>query len=287
MPGPHDAANLTLPQKPLHPVLFPLSARFSTLHFITNPVDASICGARILGTSGQNVVDIIRYSSASENVTDLELSIASEAVAHVADALTDSAAASAVATEAAAILASESAMGDGDEGGTAAPPSALAHATGGTSADVAMNLIANTGASSGAPGGSGSDAASNAIRDDEGAAVAARLNPLNVLTNTLLWRHMAPTAPDTLPCYPFAETDPFVIRDEEIPGIYFCGGTQGFATRSIESCPNGARVRIICVPDFSKTATAVVVDLDAQDYNAQPVFFRTAVGGVITTRPEV
>jgi DNA polymerase delta subunit 2 len=31
---------------------------------------------------------------------------------------------------------------------------------------------------------------------------------LDALTNTLLWRHMAPTAPDTLTCYPFYEVDP-------------------------------------------------------------------------------
>lgn len=43
--------------------------------------------------------------------------------------------------------------------------------------------------------------------------------PLTLLEDTLAWRHMAPTAPDTLPCYPFCHNDPFIIK--ETPHVYF------------------------------------------------------------------
>jgi DNA polymerase delta subunit 2 len=44
--------------------------------------------------------------------------------------------------------------------------------------------------------------------------------------NTLEWRHMAPTAPDTLACHPYYEVDPFVI--EECPHVYFAGNQPAF-----------------------------------------------------------
>ncbi len=55
---------------------------------------------------------------------------------------------------------------------------------------------------------------------------------LDMLEQTLQWRHMAPTAPDTLTCYPFATKDPMVIS--ECPHIYFAGGQPEFATRLLE-----------------------------------------------------
>jgi DNA polymerase delta subunit 2 len=46
---------------------------------------------------------------------------------------------------------------------------------------------------------------------------------------TLRWRHLAPTAPDTLACYPFADADPFVLQ--ECPHVYAAGGQPEFGTR--------------------------------------------------------
>jgi DNA polymerase delta subunit 2 len=54
------------------------------------------------------------------------------------------------------------------------------------------------------------------------AASRPAVDPVHrLLEDTLRWRHMAPTAPDTLPCYPFCDSDPFVL--EECPHVYFCG----------------------------------------------------------------
>ena len=36
-----------------------------------------------------------------------------------------------------------------------------------------------------------------------------------LLANTCMWRHLAPTAPDTLASYPFSEMDPFVMESED------------------------------------------------------------------------
>jgi hypothetical protein len=46
---------------------------------------------------------------------------------------------------------------------------------------------------------------------------------------TLRWRHLAPTAPDTLTCYPFTTDDPFVLT--ECPHVYVAGNQPEFATR--------------------------------------------------------
>ena len=43
------------------------------------------------------------------------------------------------------------------------------------------------------------------------------------------WRHIAPTAPDTLHCYPFADNDPFVLA--QTPHVFFVGGQPEFKTK--------------------------------------------------------
>jgi DNA polymerase delta subunit 2 len=42
----------------------------------------------------------------------------------------------------------------------------------------------------------------------------------------LFWRHMAPSAPDTLWTYPFNDRDPFII--EKTPHVYFIGNQPQF-----------------------------------------------------------
>jgi DNA polymerase delta subunit 2 len=63
MPGADDpCASVALPQPPLHPVLLPGASRFSSLGRAPNPCEVEVGGLRLLGTSGQNVDDIDRYS---------------------------------------------------------------------------------------------------------------------------------------------------------------------------------------------------------------------------------
>jgi len=89
---------------------------------------------------------------------------------------------------------------------------------------------------------------------------------LSILESTLRWRHMAPTAPDTLWCHPYFGGDPFVIT--ETPDIYIVGNQRGFATKLVTEESEDGRVdgapircRIVLVPDFARTGTMVLVDL--------------------------
>ncbi|KAF3903392.1 hypothetical protein ABW20_dc0109267 [Dactylellina cionopaga] len=52
---------------------------------------------------------------------------------------------------------------------------------------------------------------------------------LEMMEKTLRWRHVAPTAPDTLWCYPFQDVDKFII--ESCPHVYFVGNQPEFGTR--------------------------------------------------------
>ncbi|XP_036846871.1 DNA polymerase delta subunit 2 isoform X3 [Manis javanica] len=158
MPGEFDPTNYTLPQQPLHPCMFPLATAYSTLQLVTNPYQATIDGVRFLGTSGQNVRDIFRYSSMEDHVEILEW--------------------------------------------------------------------------------------------------------------TLRVRHLSPTAPDTLGCYPFYKIDPFILL--ECPHVYFCGNTPSFGSRIFQG-PEGQRVLLVAVPDFSTTQTACLVNL--RSLACQPISF--------------
>ncbi|NWR81956.1 DPOD2 polymerase, partial [Centropus unirufus] len=72
MPGEFDPTNFTLPQQPLHHCMLPLASTYSTLHLVTNPYQADIDGVRFLGTSGQNISDIFKYSSMDDYLEILE-----------------------------------------------------------------------------------------------------------------------------------------------------------------------------------------------------------------------
>jgi len=53
--------------------------------------------------------------------------------------------------------------------------------------------------------------------------------PLEVLEMMLKWRHIAPTAPDTLSCFPLAGTDPFIL--ESCPRVFFAGNQDSYASK--------------------------------------------------------
>ncbi|CAL8463006.1 g2540 [Coccomyxa elongata] len=68
MAGGTDPANHALPQQPLHPCLLPGAVSFPTLHRVTNPHEFEVDGVTFLGTSGQNLDDIDRYSTETERL---------------------------------------------------------------------------------------------------------------------------------------------------------------------------------------------------------------------------
>ncbi|KAI4300689.1 hypothetical protein L6164_034037 [Bauhinia variegata] len=81
---------------------------------------------------------------------------------------------------------------------------------------------------------------------------------LEFMERTLRWRHLAPTAPNTLGCYPYTDRDPFFI--ESCPHVYFVGNQDKFATRVVKGS-EGQLVRLISIPKFSETGVAVTLNL--------------------------
>jgi DNA polymerase delta subunit 2 len=84
---------------------------------------------------------------------------------------------------------------------------------------------------------------------------------LDLAEATLRWRHMAPTAPDTLWCHPFFTIDPFIITST--PDIYAIGCQPRFATRLVKD--GKRRCRVILVPSFAQTGVVVLVGLKSLD----------------------
>lgn len=171
MPGAGDPANYTLPQQPLHRCLLPGAAAYSSLHRSPNPHDFAVDGVAFLGTSGQNVDDVFRYSD---------------------------------------------------------------------------------------------------IQDRAG-----------ILGALMRWRHLAPTAPDTLAAYPYFESDPFIL--DACPHVLFAGGQPAFETALVEggSGPGeegGKRaVRVVAVPNFCTTGCVVLVNLAT--LACHPVYFDAELQG--------
>ncbi|XP_065857332.1 DNA polymerase delta small subunit [Euphorbia lathyris] len=81
---------------------------------------------------------------------------------------------------------------------------------------------------------------------------------LEFMERTLKWRHLAPTAPNTLGCYPFTDKDPFLI--ESCPHVYFVGNQDKYGTRLLNGS-EGQLVRLISIPKFAETGVAVVLNM--------------------------
>ncbi|KAI9495528.1 DNA polymerase alpha/epsilon subunit B-domain-containing protein [Zychaea mexicana] len=83
-------------------------------------------------------------------------------------------------------------------------------------------------------------------------------DPIVMAERCLFWRHIAPSAPDTLWCYPFQDNDPFILDNS--PHVYFIGNQRQFEQSTIEG-PEGQKVRVVLVPAFSETGSIVLVNL--------------------------
>lgn len=91
---------------------------------------------------------------------------------------------------------------------------------------------------------------------------------LDILENTLRLRHLAPTAPDTLGCYPFYLKDPFIL--EECPHVYFSGNAPSYQSRRIVGL-DGQEVLLVAIPEFCSTRTACLVNL--RTLECEPISF--------------
>ncbi|XP_060521771.1 DNA polymerase delta subunit 2 [Cylas formicarius] len=152
MPGQYDPSNHVLPQKPMHHCMFPKASAYLTCNQVSNPYLCEIAGVKILGTSGQPVRDIMRFSEI--------------------------------------------------------------------------------------------------------------IDPLEVMENCLKWNHIAPTAPDTLGCFPYYDKDPFIIVD--CPHVFFSGNQDKFSYRMCKG-NDGQKVCLLALPRFNETLQAALLDLKTLD----------------------
>lgn len=97
---------------------------------------------------------------------------------------------------------------------------------------------------------------------------------LEMMEAMLRWRLTAPTAPDTLWCYPFQDGDAFVMK--ECPHVYFVGNQPKFETSVIEG-PQGQMTRLVAVPGFRETGEVVLMDLET--LGVEVVKFEVFEGG--------
>lgn len=83
---------------------------------------------------------------------------------------------------------------------------------------------------------------------------------LDIMESTLKWQNIAPTAPDTLYCYPFDNYDPFTLKDET-PHVYFVANQPSFGTRKVQLDPqSNTSVTLVSIPKFSTTGEIVLMD---------------------------
>lgn len=70
LPGESDPANVSLPQQPIHPAMFPYSRAYAAIpgskepswfDSVTNPWEGDVDGWRLMGTGGQPIDDIFKY----------------------------------------------------------------------------------------------------------------------------------------------------------------------------------------------------------------------------------
>ena len=91
------------------------------------------------------------------------------------------------------------------------------------------------------------------------ASTPGSVSSIEIMEAMLRWRLTAPTAPDTLWCYPFQDGDAFVVK--ECPHVYFAGNQGRFESEVIEG-PQGQMSRLVSVPAFKETGEVVVLDLE-------------------------
>lgn len=79
---------------------------------------------------------------------------------------------------------------------------------------------------------------------------------LEIMEQTLRWQVFAPTAPDTLYCYPFEDKDPFAL--DETPNLYVVGNQCASGGKEVQVGSN--TVKIVSVSEFRKSGEIVLVN---------------------------
>ena len=81
IPGETDPANVSIPQQPIHPAMFPHSRSYAALpgsgdtgwfDSVTNPWEGDVDGWRIMATGGQPIDDIFKYVDGDDRLEMME-----------------------------------------------------------------------------------------------------------------------------------------------------------------------------------------------------------------------
>ena len=81
LPGESDPANVSLPQQPIHPAMFPRSRNYANIpgseepgwfDSVTNPWEGDIEGWRFMGNGGQPINDVFKYVEGDERLEMME-----------------------------------------------------------------------------------------------------------------------------------------------------------------------------------------------------------------------
>ncbi len=81
LPGEGDPANVSLPQQPIHPAMFPRSRNYCAMpdstepgwfHSVTNPWEGDVDGWRLMGNGGQPIDDVFKYVEGDERLDMVE-----------------------------------------------------------------------------------------------------------------------------------------------------------------------------------------------------------------------
>ncbi|ETO31767.1 hypothetical protein RFI_05349 [Reticulomyxa filosa] len=86
---------------------------------------------------------------------------------------------------------------------------------------------------------------------------------IECLELTLNARNLAPTACDTLQCFPYRDKDPFVIAD--CPHVYFAGNCKEFKAKTIHGSAN-QKITLLAIPSFQKSGQLILVNTSSLDY---------------------
>jgi DNA polymerase delta subunit 2 len=106
------------------------------------------------------------------------------------------------------------------------------------------------------------DAVKACTDSDPEAAARAGEHYLSMLERTVKWGNLCPTAPDSLPCYPLSEKDPFVLDlHSSQPDVVFSGNAPAYSSALFESKDKSHKTRLVCVPSFHLTRQAVLVNV--------------------------
>ena len=90
----------------------------------------------------------------------------------------------------------------------------------------------------------------------------------------LQWGHLAPTTPDTVGCFPYTNSDPFVLS--AIPDVFIAGNQARYMARKANI--RGRPVLLVAVPKFSQSESLVRINL--KQLKSRLISFKTDVDSV-------